>query len=236
LRERLFQALEASAQPLQLYCIERDHASRTKLFKLDLETPSIEESSAAKSSRPLDEPSAHLDALPNHRHLAIMRLQPAAGWQSLLYSTLLLTGACWAKKDKPSIKPTKFEFIPVNVNYFDDSDVLLFEDPLSQNVYRSENAGEDWALVKGVPQGKLLELAMHPFDNQRAYIITNEKTHYKTDDRGKTWEEFTADIQASIFREALTFHGGDPDRIIFNAMDCTGIFCEELVSLPDTYD
>jgi photosystem II stability/assembly factor-like uncharacterized protein len=165
-----------------------------------------------------------------------MRLQPPAGWRSLLYSTLLLTGACWAKKDKPSIKPTKFEFIPVNVNYFDDSDVLLFEDPLSQNVYRSENAGEDWALVKGVPQGKLLELAMHPFDNQRAYIITNEKTHYKTDDRGKTWEEFTADIQASIFREALTFHGGDPDRIIFNAMDCTGIFCEELVSLPDTYD
>jgi hypothetical protein len=200
-----------------------------------LKSPSIEERATAKSSRPLDEPSAHLDALPNHGHLAIMRLQPPAGWRSLLYSTLLLTGACWAKKDKPSVKPTKFDFIPFNVNYFDDSDVLLFEDPLSHNVYRSDNAGEDWALVKGVPKGKLLELAMHPFDKKRAYIITNERTHYKTDDRGKTWEEFTTDTQASIFREALTFHGGDPDRIIFNAMDCTGIFCEEKVSLPDTY-
>jgi hypothetical protein len=99
-------------------------------------------------------------------------------------------------------------------------------------VYRSDNAGEDWSVVKGVPEGRLLELTMHPFDKKRAYIITNERTHYKTDDRGKTWEGFEADAQASIFREALTFHGGDPDRIIFNAMDCTGIFCEELVSLP----
>jgi hypothetical protein len=76
---------------------------------------------------------------------------------------------------------------------------------------------------------------MHPFDKKRAYIITNKRTHYKTDDRGKTWDEFTADVQASIFREALTFHGGDPDRIIFNAMDCTGIFCDESVSLLDMY-
>jgi hypothetical protein len=76
-----------------------------------------------------------------------------------------------------------------------------------------------------------MELTMHPYDKKRAYIITNTKTHYKTDDRGKTWEEFSADNLATVFREPLTFHGRDPDRIIFNAMDCSGIFCEELVSL-----
>jgi hypothetical protein len=159
-----------------------------------------------------------------------MRLQPAAGWRSLLYSSLLLTGA-WAKKDKPSVKVNQFAFIPYNVNYFDDSDVLLFEDGISHNVYRSDNAGEDWALVKDVPEGKMLELAMHPFDKKRAYIITNTKSHYKTDDRGNTWEEFTVDNLATLFREPLNFNGGDPDRIIFNAMDCTGIFCEETVNL-----
>jgi Sortilin, neurotensin receptor 3, len=163
-----------------------------------------------------------------------MRLQPVAGWRSLLYSTLLLTGA-WAKKDTPSVKSTKFAFIPYNVNYFDDSDVLLFEDAISHNVYRSDNAGEDWSVVDGVPEGRLLELTMHQYDKKRAYIITNERTHYKTDDRGETWTAFEADAQASIFREALTFHGGDPDRIIFNAMDCTGIFCEELVGLPTMF-
>lgn len=161
-----------------------------------------------------------------------MRLQPDRGWRSLLFSSLLLTGA-WAKKDKPSIKGRKFDFIPYNINYFDDSDVLLFEDGISHDVWRSDNAGEEWEKVKDVPEGKLLELAMHPYDKKRAYIITNERTHYKTSDRGKSWQEWTADTPASIFREALNFHGGDPDRIIFNAMDCTGIFCEETVSCLD---
>ncbi|PMD41536.1 Oligoxyloglucan reducing end-specific cellobiohydrolase [Hyaloscypha variabilis F] len=73
----------------------------------------------------------------------------------------------------------------------------------------------------------MLELAMHPFDKKRAYIITNTKSHYKTDDRGNTWEEFTVDNLVTLFREPLNFNGGDSDRIIFNAMDCTGIFCEE---------
>ncbi len=125
---------------------------------------------------------------------------------------------------------TKFDFVPYNVNYFDDSDVLMFEDGISHNVYRSENAGETWSIVEGVPTGQLLEMAMHPFDYKRAYIITNENKHWMTGDRGKTWEAFESESPASIFRAALTFNAGDPDRIIFNAMDCTGIFCEELVS------
>ncbi|KAF8864345.1 Oligoxyloglucan reducing end-specific cellobiohydrolase [Acephala macrosclerotiorum] len=76
----------------------------------------------------------------------------------------------------------------------------------------------------------MFELVMHQFDHTRAYIITedNGNTHYKTSDRGETWEEFSVGNLASIFREVLTFHAGDPDRIIFNGMDCTGIFCEEL--------
>jgi len=157
-----------------------------------------------------------------------MRLHTAAGWRSLLYSTLLLTGA-WAKKDKPAVKTSKFAFIPYNVNYFDDSDVLLFEDGVGHTVYRSEDAGESWDKVEGVPEGELWSLTMHEFDKKRAYIIMEGKTHYKTSDRGKTWEEFSADSLVSIFRPSLAFHAGDPDRIIFNAMDCTGIFCEELV-------
>ncbi|KAL2070576.1 hypothetical protein VTL71DRAFT_13602 [Oculimacula yallundae] len=155
-----------------------------------------------------------------------MRLQTAAGWRSLLFSTLLCTGA-WAKKDKPSVKSNKFDFLPTNVNYFEDSDVLLFEDSLHNDVYRSTDAGATWnKLDEG--QGKMLEISMHPFDKKRAYIITTEKTHFKTSDQGKTWERFETDAQATVFSMALTYHAEDPDRIIFNAMDCTGIFCSEL--------
>ena len=156
-----------------------------------------------------------------------MRLHTAAGWPSLLFSTLLCTGA-WAKKEKPSVKSKKFDFIPHNVNYFEDSDVLLFEDNLNNDVYRSTDAGATWDKIDE-GKGKMLEISMHPFDKKRAYIITVEKTHYKTSDQGKTWEKFEADAQATIFNTALTYHAGDPDRIIFNAMDCTGIFCSELV-------
>jgi hypothetical protein len=159
-----------------------------------------------------------------------MRLHPAAGWRNLLYSTLLISSVL-AKEDKPSVTSRKFDFVPYNVNYFDDSDVLLFEDGISHNVWRSEDAGETWNEVESIPNGVMLELSMHPFHKERAYIITNQKSHWMTSDRGKTWKEFFADSQASIFREALTYHAGDPDRIIFNAMDCTGIFCEELVRL-----
>ncbi|KAE8449229.1 hypothetical protein EG329_008396 [Mollisiaceae sp. DMI_Dod_QoI] len=165
-----------------------------------------------------------------------MRLHIAASrpwtWQSVLCSTLLLTSSLVpstiAKRDSPSIKETKFPFVPFNINYFDDSDILVFEDGISHDIYRSSDAGESWSKIKGGMEGKVLELAMHPFDKKKAYIITNENTHYKTSDRGENWEEFSATSLATIFREALTFHAGDSDRIIFNAMDCTGIFCEEL--------
>lgn len=157
-----------------------------------------------------------------------MRFQIAAGWRNLLLSTLLCTGAL-AKKDKPSVKSKKFDFFPQNVQYFDDSDVILFEDEAEHVVWRSDNAGEDWSKVSGVGEGKLLGVSMHPYDSKKAYIVTNEKTHWKTKDRGETWQEFFTDSSASVFRPPLTYHAGDPDRIIFNGMDCTGIFCEEIV-------
>ena len=161
-----------------------------------------------------------------------MRLHTAVGWRSLLLSTLLCTPSpSLAKKDAPGVVNTEFKFIPWGLQYFDDSDVIMFEDRVGRQVYRTDNAGEKWEPVTAIPQGKLLELQMHPFDNKRAYVITEEKTHYKTSDRGKTWQEFHADSVASIFRVALTFHAGDPDRIIFNGLDCTGVFCTEMVSL-----
>lgn len=155
-----------------------------------------------------------------------MRLQ----WRNLLLSSTLL-GAAWAKKDGPTVKQTPFDFVPYNVNYFEDSDVVLFINAVELNAYRSDDAGATWAVVDDVPKGALMELIMHPFDSKRAYVITNEKNHWLTQDRGKSWEKFSVDSVASIFQsQALTFHAGDPNRIIFNGMDCTGIFCDELVS------
>lgn len=160
-----------------------------------------------------------------------MRLHTAAtGWRSLLISSLLCSKAL-AKKDEPKITFSEFRFVPYGLQYFDDSDVVMFEDRMEGLVYISDDAGEKWNTVSKVPKGKVLELQMHPFDKKKAYVITTEQTHWKTNDRGNTWKEFFTDSPASLFRQALSFHAGDTDRIIFNGMDCTGIFCEELVSV-----
>jgi len=127
---------------------------------------------------------------------------------------------------------TEFKFTPYNLQYFDDSDVVMMEDRERRRPYISEDAGESWKPVEEAPEGYLVEVQMHPFDNKRAYIFMHDKEHWKTKDRGKTWQKFSSDRMASAFRNALTFHAGDPDRIIFNAMECTGMFCEEIVSQP----
>jgi hypothetical protein len=153
-----------------------------------------------------------------------MRLQ----WRNLLLSSALFGGA-WAKKDEPGVDIKKFDFIPSNLNYFEDSDVILFEDEISRNVWRSEDAGVTWGVVDGIPKQKTLLVVMHPSDAKRAYALTNGRSHWMTDDRGKTWEEFYTDALVTLWRSPMAFHGTDPDRIIFNGMTCTGIFCEEMV-------
>jgi hypothetical protein len=157
-----------------------------------------------------------------------MRLLKA--WGSLLVAGLLCASSAAAKTDKPSVHLSNFPFWPSNVRYFDDSDVLLFEDHNDRVVYRSTDAGVSWNVVSDVPAGKLWKIRMHQYDNKRAFIITDEKNHWMTKDRGETWEAFYTDSQASMFRDdPLAFHASDPDRIIFNGMDCTGLLCEELV-------
>lgn len=149
----------------------------------------------------------------------------AATWRILL---LALLWATVLAKDAPEVKVTKLEHPPLNLNYFEDSDVIVYQDTRESNVYRSEDAGVKWKRVDDVPDGKSMELIMHPFDHERAYIITSARTHYKTSNRGKSWDKFEIKSAPSKFQsEVMIFHAGDPDRIIFNAMDCKGIYCGE---------
>ena len=156
--------------------------------------------------------------------------EAVTGWSSLLVTSTLIISAL-AKKESPTITPNKISHRPENVQYFDDSDVILFQDWVENTVYRSDNAGETWKVVKDIPFDEAWNMVLHPFDKKRAYVLTQESTHYKTDDRGETWEEFFTDASPSAWREPLSFHASDPDKIIFNGQDCMGIFCDELVSI-----
>lgn len=151
-------------------------------------------------------------------------------------AAVLLLASLWAAPVQPVlaakepafyVKP--FENFPYNLNYFDRSDIILFQDSAARNVWRSPDGGQTWALVEGVPEGKSSTLYMHEFDNKRAYILTESTTHYRTEDQGKSWTTFFTDAEYDFLRpDVFNFHATDPDRIIFNGMDCKGIFCDEV--------
>ncbi|KAK3936073.1 hypothetical protein QBC46DRAFT_37611 [Diplogelasinospora grovesii] len=158
-----------------------------------------------------------------------MRVWGALQAAALLASALGAMPSAWAKKDGPAFAVKSFKHRPDNFNYFEDSEVILFQDISDNNVYRSDNAGSSWERVEAVPEGKAWMLFMHQYDENRAYILTQGIQHYRTDDRGKSWHMFQTDAEMSMFRgDILQFHASDPDRIIFNGMDCQGIFCEEV--------
>ncbi|KAJ9157909.1 Sortilin [Pleurostoma richardsiae] len=153
-------------------------------------------------------------------------------WGALRAAALL--SSLWAAplraaKDGPTFKDNTFKHYPQSLSYFEDSDVILFQDVSDSNVYRSADAGVSWDRVTEVPEGKTYMLVMHEYNHDRAYILTQGILHYRTEDKGNTWTSFMTDAEVSIFRgEILNFHADDPDRIIFNGMDCQGIFCEEV--------
>lgn len=158
-----------------------------------------------------------------------MRARGAFGAAALLLASALFATPLLAKKDGPEFKVHQFPEYPNNLNYFENSDVIIFQHMESNDVYRSPDAGATWERVEAVPEGKAYYLYMHQYDPERAYILTQGIQHYRTHDRGKTWEMFQTDAEVSMFRsDVLQFHAEIPDRIIFNGMDCQGIFCEEV--------
>ncbi|CAI4216675.1 unnamed protein product [Parascedosporium putredinis] len=158
------------------------------------------------------------------------RGKAAASWRSLLLSSLLWTAA-FAKSDTPTMSVSSFENPPRSLRYFRGSDDVLFHDPIERVVYRSVDAGTTWHKIEGVPAGAASALIMHTYDSSRAFILGRESDHYRTNDNGKTWHKFTSASDATfseterISDEVLSFHAGDPDRIIFNGVRCKLFLC-----------
>ncbi|GKT55342.1 vacuolar protein sorting/targeting protein PEP1 [Colletotrichum tofieldiae] len=126
-----------------------------------------------------------------------LRGKAAASWRILL-SVLTLTAAVQAKDD-PTIKVTTIKHPPLNLNYFEDSNIILYQDVSEQNLYRTEDAGVTWDKVKDIPDNQASLLTMHEFDKSRAYVITEGTEHFKTTDRGKTWQKFSSGAPPNIF-------------------------------------
>ncbi|CDZ97982.1 Sortilin and related receptors [Phaffia rhodozyma] len=121
---------------------------------------------------------------------------------------------------QPSSSVSKFPHLPSKIFYFEDTSDVLYHDPLLQNVYRSSNEGKDWSLIEGVPDGEAAHLIDHPTDNQVAFIITRQTTHYATYNRGATWQKFELPAAASRTGSPLSFHSTEKGWIIYQGTVC----------------
>ncbi|KAF3919799.1 Sortilin [Dactylellina cionopaga] len=152
--------------------------------------------------------------------------------RSLPWAVALLGLTSNVLAGKVTVKKTSFMSLPQEYFYFEDSPCILSFDQTHGTVYRSDDSGASWgAISEG--KGKAYDLYQHPFDNKKAYILTIGETHYKTDDRGKTWEEWKS-IDLPSNRQAplpaLNFHSGKgkSDYIILLAQVCEDAFDFEI--------
>lgn len=142
----------------------------------------------------------------------------------LLASGLLLASTVSAKKDDPKITISKFKYEPRHLFYFEDSDTIVFQH--NHDAYISTNAGETFESI-GKMDGKVKSIYPHPFDRKKAFVFGQERTHWTTDDAGKSWREFKIEQDLPRTGNPLAFHGADSDKLILHTIDCSGFICHK---------
>ncbi|WFD44584.1 vacuolar protein sorting/targeting protein PEP1 [Malassezia psittaci] len=145
---------------------------------------------------------------------------------------------CIQAAKSPTVATTEFANIPAKVSYFEDSSVVLWHDAQASTVYRSDNEGKTWAPVKGPAERAARYLIEHPYDTKQAFILSDTKEHWRTRDRGATWQKFlTPEPPAVRAGSPLDFHADPQHRnsILFTGRRCSewspwqGSVCHDIV-------
>ncbi|RXK41140.1 signal sequence binding protein [Tremella mesenterica] len=123
-----------------------------------------------------------------------------------------------ALADDPEVTVTRFDNLPSRLFYFEDTPVILMQDPVTLTVYRSPDEGKTWEEVSGIEEA--LRLVPHPHNNEMAFILGRSTTHWVTYNRGVTWQSFTTPREASLIGQTLTFHAEEHGWILFQGVAC----------------
>ncbi|KAI0750610.1 Oligoxyloglucan reducing end-specific cellobiohydrolase [Irpex lacteus] len=152
-----------------------------------------------------------------------------------LWSLLVLASFVIAQRE-PESTISYFQNLPARLFFFDDTTSVVYHDAQLGNVYVSDNEGKAWKRADDVPEGKAAMVIEHPFDNNYAFILTKGTTHYRTDDRGKTWRSFNVPVPPAYIGKPISFHS-DPKKygyILYQGTRCSsGIFGQ--TCMDETY-
>ncbi|PFH50972.1 hypothetical protein AMATHDRAFT_60180 [Amanita thiersii Skay4041] len=122
----------------------------------------------------------------------------------LPYLFLLVTVVCGQQAPEHSVQ--SFPNPPARLFFFDDTQSVLYHDSFAGDVYVSLDEGKTWKKADGIPEGKAAMVIDHPFDSQYAFVLSNEQTHWRTSDKGKTWHSFEMPVPPAVVARPLSFH------------------------------
>lgn len=97
---------------------------------------------------------------------------------------------------------------------------MLYHDGASKDVWRSADEGASWFKVKGVPAGEAAFVIEHPYDLSMAFILTKGNTHYRSTNRGQSWQTFHTNLPPSSGVSSLRFHSTKWDWILYAGKKC----------------
>ncbi|KAG1846680.1 Oligoxyloglucan reducing end-specific cellobiohydrolase [Suillus tomentosus] len=114
---------------------------------------------------------------------------------------------------------------PTRLFFFDDTTSVIYHDAMFGDIHVSQDEGNTWKRADDIPPGEAAMFIEHPFSNRVAFVLTNSYTHYRTDDRGKSWRTFDVPELVAYVQKPLSFHS-DPKKweyTLFQATKCDQI-------------
>ncbi|KAJ8497098.1 hypothetical protein ONZ45_g12200 [Pleurotus djamor] len=132
----------------------------------------------------------------------------------------LLWCACAVLAQQPSHKISSFRNLPAALFFFEDTEVAIYHDVMDGVVYVSPDEGKTWNAAEGIPKGDAAMVVQHPTNNRYAFILTKEKKHYRTADRGNSWQSFEMPTFPALVSRPLSFHYEKDEYILYQGTVC----------------
>ncbi|KAG0144537.1 hypothetical protein CROQUDRAFT_108449 [Cronartium quercuum f. sp. fusiforme G11] len=139
---------------------------------------------------------------------------------SLIYFTPLIRAAT---NNQPITTFNTFPNPPTKLIYFEDTPIILAHDSVNRLVRRSTDEGKTWKEISNVPKGDSWIILDHPYDNRVAFILSKTNKHWRTINRGDSWQSFETADQPTIGGSPLAFHSTKWDWILFNGQKCESL-------------
>lgn len=128
-----------------------------------------------------------------------------------------------ATKKLPTSTINTFSHAPSKLIYFEDTPIILAHDSSDRIVRRSTDEGKTWSLIDTVPSGDAWLLVDHTYDNRVAFILSKTNKHWRTINRGDSWQSFETADHPTIGSSPLAFHSVKWDWILFNGQRCESL-------------